>query len=133
MIVAWNRGGFVMTDIVGQGMLAQLGGLLGDVFMLVGRLLRDEDVPARTKALAVVAGVYAVVPFDILPDKIPGVGIVDDVVILVLALDALINQTPDEVVRRNWGGSPEDLERVRSLVAKGAQIVPQSVRSKLAV
>lgn len=79
---------------------------------LVARLSRDPRVPNRAKRLAGALAVYAVVPWDLVPDVIPGVGLVDDLLAVVVALAVLIEAAPEEVVAEHWDGEPEALGRI---------------------
>ncbi len=67
------------------------GRFLEDLLLLV-LLLKDfirgryRRVPVRLIVVLVVVAVYIVLPFDIIPDYLPGYGQVDDVVAAVLCL-----------------------------------------------
>jgi uncharacterized membrane protein YkvA (DUF1232 family) len=91
---------------------------------LLGRLLRDPRVPARNKAVLLMSVGYLLSPIDIIPDRIKGVGRLDDLVVLALALDHLLNRVPDEVVKEHWDGEDDVLELIRSIVDIGAGLVP---------
>jgi uncharacterized membrane protein YkvA (DUF1232 family) len=66
---------------------------------LYWRLFRDRRVPILPKALLVVTLVYAVSPFDVVPDFIPGIGEVDDVVVVLSGLWLFVRLCPPAVVR----------------------------------
>jgi uncharacterized membrane protein YkvA (DUF1232 family) len=57
-----------------------------DCIALVRRLLGDPRVPRRKKAVLVMLLVYLASPIDLIPDFLPVVGYLDDVVIAALAL-----------------------------------------------
>ena len=65
------------------------------------RLFLDRRVPLLAKALPVAAIVYVISPWDFIPDYIPFLGEVDDIVILILALRGFIALCPREVVREH--------------------------------
>ncbi len=56
--------------------------------------LRDSRTPWYVKALAAVAALYALTPFDVLPDFIPFHGLVDDIVVIPLAIAAMVRLIP---------------------------------------
>jgi uncharacterized membrane protein YkvA (DUF1232 family) len=91
---------------------------------LVWRLSRDPRVPARTKATMFLVAGYLLSPVDIVPDFIPGIGHVDDLVILAFALDQMLNRIPDEVVRDHWDGDEDVLEIVRQILDISTAYVP---------
>jgi uncharacterized membrane protein YkvA (DUF1232 family) len=91
---------------------------------LVWRLSRDPRVPARTKATLFIVAGYLVSPVDVVPDFIPGIGQLDDLVILAFALDQMLNRVPDEVVREHWDGDEDVLEVVRQILDISTAYVP---------
>ena len=92
--------------------------------ILVG-LLGDPRVPAARKALLAGAFGYAVSPLDVIPDRVPLLGVLDDLVIAALAFDTFIDGVPDDVLEEQLGaaGLPraafdEDVQRIRRLVPR---------------
>jgi len=68
---------------------------------LVWRLLNDSRVPALPKLIVPAALVYVLFPFDIAPDLILGLGQLDDVGILAVAVATFIEFCPREVVEEH--------------------------------
>lgn len=92
--------------------------------VIVG-LFADPRVPASRKALLAGALGYAVSPLQIVPDRLPVLGVLDDLVVAVLALDTFYAGVPHEVLdeRLDVVGLPraafdEDIRRVRRLVPR---------------
>ena len=90
---------------------------------LLWALASDPRVPAARKALLGVAGAYIVSPFDLIPERIPFVGALDDVAVMVLAIDVFLDGLPETLVNEKLvelGIPPSELEtdlaRVRKLV-----------------
>ncbi len=90
---------------------------------LVARLLRDPRVPFRHKAFAGLVVVYVVSPVDVIPDVIPGVGHLDDVLLIALAVDRLMGSVDETVVDGAWDGSEDALDLFRSFVTWSADLV----------
>jgi uncharacterized membrane protein YkvA (DUF1232 family) len=61
-------------------------------------LVADERTPMARKALLVGAAGYLVLGRDIVPDRIPVLGGLDDLVVVVLAVDLFIDGIPDELL-----------------------------------
>ena len=59
---------------------------------------RDPRVPWYAKALAALVAAYALSPIDAIPDFIPVLGYLDDLVLLPLGIKAAIWMIPDEVM-----------------------------------
>jgi uncharacterized membrane protein YkvA (DUF1232 family) len=95
---------------------------------LLGRLMRDPRVPARSKALAGAALVYVASPIDLVPDLIPVLGKSDDVFVAIFAVHHLIRTAGEEVVVEHWDGTADVLEFVNSLIDVAARFVPVRVR-----
>ena len=66
---------------------------------LYWRLFRDRRVPILPKALLVLTLVYVVSPLDVVPDFIPGIGEMDDVVVVLSGLWLFVRLCPPQVVR----------------------------------
>jgi uncharacterized membrane protein YkvA (DUF1232 family) len=98
---------------------------------LVARLMRDARVPPRQKAILVVLGAYLASPIDVIPDFIPGIGAIDDLVLAAFALDQILNRVPEEVVREHWDGEEDVLQIVREVLAISSAVVPGWLRKRL--
>ncbi|MGY3534106.1 uncharacterized membrane protein YkvA (DUF1232 family) [Bradyrhizobium sp. USDA 4452] len=59
---------------------------------------RDPRVPWYAKALAVAIAAYALSPIDLIPDFIPVIGYLDDLMLLPLGIWLAISLVPDEVM-----------------------------------
>lgn len=89
--------------------LSVVGRLL-EYVRLVGRLMVDARVSWFDRALVVAAVAYVISPIDLIPDVIPFIGEVDDVVVLVAALTRLFEHAGRAVVLSHWRGDPEQLD-----------------------
>lgn len=65
---------------------------------LVWRLMRSRSVPLRAKLILPALVLYLVTPIDVVPDFIPVLGHVDDVLIVILAFWAFARLVPPGVV-----------------------------------
>ena len=102
-----------------------LAGRAPDYARLLWALVMDPRVPTSRKALLGMAGAYIVAPIDLIPDFIPLVGAIDDVAVMVLAIDVFLEGLPKDLVNEklaDLGMSPteldNDLQRVRRVVPK---------------
>ena len=59
---------------------------------------RDPRTPWYAKALAVAVAAYALSPIDLIPDFIPVIGYLDDLVIVPLGIRLAVQMIPDEVM-----------------------------------
>src|SRR5437762_7826398 len=93
---------------------------LPNMVVLTGRLMVDSRVPRTERALFAAALVYAIIPFDFIPDMIPFVGQIDDLFLISLTLLRLIDRTDDMVVREHWRGGGD----IVALAESAATIAP---------
>lgn len=92
-----------------------LAGFVPDCIVLVGRLIRDERVPRRRKLLLAALVGYLALPFDLVPDFIPVVGQLDDVLIVALVLRQFLRSGGEQLVREHWPGPERSLRLVLRL------------------
>jgi uncharacterized membrane protein YkvA (DUF1232 family) len=98
-------------------------------------LLTDPRVALVDKLLVFGAIAYIITPVDLIPDWIPFLGEVDDVYLLVIALQRLIANAGRLVVLDHWGGAAEDLSdlNLRGALAAAAFFLPRRIRRRLRV
>jgi uncharacterized membrane protein YkvA (DUF1232 family) len=65
---------------------------------LTVRLLREPGVPLLTKALPIVAALYVISPLDLIPDFLPVLGQLDDLGVILIAIEAFLKVCPAGVV-----------------------------------
>ncbi|MBM3956458.1 MAG: DUF1232 domain-containing protein [Gemmatimonadetes bacterium] len=83
---------------------------------LMWRLMRSPRVPLRAKLILPALVLYLMTPIDIVPDFIPVLGHVDDVLVVILAFWALARLLPPGVV----AGEAAALRAERAERGKGA-------------
>lgn len=108
----------VLATRLPPGLLKDLAGFLPACVTLVRRLRADPRVPWQAKAAVVVAGLWVLSPIDLLPEFLPVIGPLDDVVVVALALRYAARRVPREVLLEAWPGEPRLLERLIGTLAK---------------
>ena len=100
---------------------------------LLGGLLTDRRVNAIDKLLVAGAIAYIAMPIDLIPDFIPFLGEVDDVFLLVIALQRLVANAGRPVLLSHWTGAMEDLAdlNLKEALAAAAFFLPRNIRRKL--
>jgi uncharacterized membrane protein YkvA (DUF1232 family) len=106
---------------------------LPNYLRLLGGLLTDARVSWVDKLLVGGAIAYIVMPLDLIPDFIPFFGEVDDLYILLLALQHLIAHAGRDVLLDHWAGDPADLAdlNLRRAVLAAAFFLPRRIRKRL--
>jgi uncharacterized membrane protein YkvA (DUF1232 family) len=94
------------------GLLRDLAGIVPDCVTAVWRLRRDPRVPRRAKVAVALAGLWLLSPIDLVPEFLPVIGPLDDVLVVALALRYAARQVPRHVLVAAWPGEPRILERL---------------------
>ena len=100
---------------------------LPNMVILCARLMVDKRVPRTERALFAAAVIYAIIPFDFIPDMIPFVGQVDDLFLISLTLLRLIDRTDDTVVRQYWRGGGDVVQLAESVVTIAPLLMPRRI------
>ena len=105
--------------------------LLPDIFILLTRLMKDKRVPIKRKLM--VGGIisYIILPIDIIPDFIPMIGYVDDLVLAVMGLKILINDTDPQVLAENWSGEGQILNHVQKILDAADKFLDKNIMSRI--
>jgi uncharacterized membrane protein YkvA (DUF1232 family) len=101
---------------------------------LLMSLVGDRRVPASRKVMLAVAAAYVVTPFDLVPDWLPVIGGLDDVLVVVLAVDAFLAGLPPRLVDEKLAELDiprseleADLQRVRRMVPKSVRAAAERI------
>lgn len=82
---------------------------------------KDRDTPVLAKALAAMTAVYALSPIDLIPDFIPVLGLLDDVILLPALIVLTCKLIPDEIWERNrWLCEEIQEKKQRKMVLCGS-------------
>jgi len=111
--------------------LRQIALFLPHFVILLKRLLADPRVPRKSKLILGATIVYLVSPIDVVPDFLPGVGQLDDVIVALLALHSILNRVDGEVVVEHWPGNENVIRMVRAGLSAVAQLVPGKWESRV--
>ena len=76
------------------------------------RLRRDPRVPRRARVAVAFAGLWVLSPIDLIPEFLPVIGPLDDVIVVALAFRYAARQVPREVVMEAWPAEPRILDRL---------------------
>jgi uncharacterized membrane protein YkvA (DUF1232 family) len=112
-------------DITGEVLL-----LVPNIAKLLVRLMRDPRISIRRKILVGAVIGYVLSPINLIPDFIVGLGSLDDLIFVSLAVDLLMRDSGEEIVREHWDGSVDGLDLVRSVFAWGADLLPEPIHRR---
>jgi uncharacterized membrane protein YkvA (DUF1232 family) len=86
-----------------------LAGFIPDCLVLVRRLLSDPRVARKRKLLLVALVGYLALPFDLVPDFVPVVGLLDDAIVAAVVLRVVLRSAGPDLLREHWAGPPASL------------------------
>ena len=95
-----------------------VAGFVPDCLVLCRRLLADSRVPRRHKVLLAGLVGYLASPLDLIPDFIPVIGQLDDVLIAAVVLRTVRRGVRRSIVRQHWPGPPQSLRVVERIVMR---------------
>lgn len=102
----------LLAERLPDGLLKQVAEFLPACVTTARRLRKHPDVPRRAKVALLVAIIWVVSPIDLLPEFLPVIGPLDDVVAVVLLLRYAARSVPRAVLLEAWPTDPALLERV---------------------
>ena len=91
----------------------------------------DPVLPKRAKIALAAAVLYLVSPVDLIPDFIPVVGYLDDLIVAAILVDGILSFVDRGVILKYWPGSPELLERVARSARVLAAWVPRRLKARI--
>jgi uncharacterized membrane protein YkvA (DUF1232 family) len=99
-----------------------------DYARLVGSLVLDERMPANRKVLLGAAAGYLVIGRDIIPDDVPIIGGLDDLVVVVLAVELFLDGVPQDLLEEKLVELDIDRAAFHRDIAQIRRLTPGPVR-----
>jgi uncharacterized membrane protein YkvA (DUF1232 family) len=106
------------------GLMRQVAEFLPSCVTTARTLRKDPDVPRRAKVALLVAVVWVVSPIDLLPEFLPVIGPLDDVVAVILLLRYAARSIPRQTLLDAWPTDPRLLERLLGPAPTPARSAP---------
>jgi uncharacterized membrane protein YkvA (DUF1232 family) len=111
--------------------VTQLLKALPELVRLIARLVGDPLLPRTAKIALAAAMVYLASPIDLIPDFVPLIGYLDDVLVAALLVDGILNWVDRGLVLKYWPGSPDSLERLSRAARLLAVWVPRRLKARI--
>lgn len=103
-----------------EGTAKELARFLPACVTTVRRLRAHPAVPRRAKVAVGIAGLWVLSPIDLIPEFLPVIGPLDDVVVVALAFRYAARSVSREVLLQAWPGDPRLMERLLGPAAAAA-------------
>ena len=111
--------------------MKQLLRALPDLARMIGRLVLDPSLSRTAKLALLAAAVYLASPLDLIPDFIPFVGYLDDLLIAAIVVDGIVNYVDRGLLLRYWPGTAESLDTVARAARVVAAWVPRRLKQRV--
>ena len=102
----------VLAKRLPPGIAKDLATVLPACVTTARKLRRDPRVPRRVKVAVAFAGLWVLSPIDLIPEFLPIIGPLDDVVVVALALRYAARRVPPEALLEAWPAERRILERL---------------------
>lgn len=79
--------------------------------------LKNRETPGKVKGLLIAALLYLIFPVDIIPDAVPLAGVLDDAIVVPLAVEGLMKLLPGQVRRESEAQAQHVLRYAPAIVA----------------
>jgi uncharacterized membrane protein YkvA (DUF1232 family) len=111
MVVSWLVL-IVLAKRLPEGTAKELARFLPACVTTVKTLRGNPAVPRRAKVALGFAGLWVLSPIDLIPEFLPVIGPLDDVVVVALAFRYAARQIPRDVLLDAWPGDRRIIERL---------------------
>ena len=102
----------------GRSSLVDAVRLLPDVLRLAAGLARDPATPKSCRLALAALAVWIASPIDLIPEFVPVVGPLDDIVVAAIVLRWVGRRVGEDALRAHWPGSDEGFGLVRRLLGR---------------
>jgi uncharacterized membrane protein YkvA (DUF1232 family) len=126
-----RRGGGVLGRALGILAFLPLASRAPMYARLVAALLVDDRTPASRKVLLAGAAGYLLVGRDLIPDEVPLLGGLDDLVVVVLAVDLFLDGVPDDLLAEKIAELGIDRTAFDDDMARVRRLTPAPVRKTM--
>ena len=111
VVVSWLLM-IVLAKRLPPGSAKDLASVLPACVTTIRRLRKDSRVPRSAKIAVAIAGLWVLSPIDLIPEFLPVIGPLDDVIVVALALRFAARRVPHEAIVEAWPADPALLDRL---------------------
>lgn len=104
---------------------------LKEIYEFLRAVAHDERIPPRDKAILLGLIALLASPFDIIPDWIPVIGVLDDLVICAIVLDYFFNRLDQNILLSHFPWSLKSFLRIKKTAQVVALLSPGWVKDRV--
>lgn len=105
--------------------------LIPNFIKLLYRLIGDNRVQSSEKAILLGTVVYVLSPLDFLPDAIPFLGQIDDLLLVALILKRFLNSIDSYILLSQWDGPADLLFSIDRILEFTRYLLPAGIYNKI--
>jgi uncharacterized membrane protein YkvA (DUF1232 family) len=94
-------------------------------------LMRDRELPTAAKVALGAMALYLASPVDLVPDFIPFVGYLDDLLVAAIVVDGVLNHVDRALVVKYWPGSVASLDATAAVARRLSAWVPRRIKTRI--
>jgi uncharacterized membrane protein YkvA (DUF1232 family) len=102
----------VLAKRLPPGSAKDLASVLPACVTTIRRLRKDPRVPRSAKVAIAIAGLWVLSPIDLIPEFLPVIGPLDDIIVVALAFRFAARRVPHEAIYEAWPADPALLGRL---------------------
>jgi len=102
-----------------------------ELISFIQNVANDPRIPPEDKKKLLVLVALLISPIDIIPDWIPVIGVLDDIVILAIVLDYFFNHLDQEILLSHYPWGMISFVRLKKTAKVIAFITPEWAKTKL--
>ncbi len=104
---------------------------LKELNTFIKNVANDERIPPQDKKILLVLVALIISPFDIIPDWIPILGLMDDLVLISIVLDYLFNHLDDTILLSHYPWSMKSFIRLKKTARVISFMAPRWVKDRV--
>lgn len=102
-----------------------------ELIEFIKNVSQDERIPQKDKAVLAALVALLISPFDIIPDWIPVLGLMDDFIVLAVILDYLFKVLDQEILLSHYPWSMKSYSRMKLSAKTIAMFAPDIVKNRI--
>lgn len=112
-------------------MLAKFRTFFGDLTSFIRSVASDPRIPSRDKKVLLALIALIISPVDIIPDWIPVIGLMDDLVLLAIVLDYFFEVLDQEILLSHYPWGMKSFTRIRMSSRLVSRLTPDFVKKRV--
>jgi uncharacterized membrane protein YkvA (DUF1232 family) len=102
-----------------------------DLAQFIKDVAHDPRIPARDKKILLALVALIISPIDLIPDWIPIIGLLDDIILLAIVLDYFFEVLDSEILLSHYPWGMKSFTRVRRASRWVSRLTPNAIKDRI--